>query len=111
MHFSGLKIKWNKLVNKMNKKGVPLPLIRDPKTGLGSVSLTLLFISFNLVIIGLVGKWVEKMGGFDIGQALNLFYACAALYFGRNISPSSSSSSQEEDQELEDSQSEDSDRS
>jgi len=85
MNFTSIKKFWLSLTNKMNKYGVPLPMIRDPKTGLGSVSLTLLFISFNVVLIGLVGKWVEKLGGFDVSQALNLFYACAALYFGRNI--------------------------
>lgn len=85
MGINDFKVAWCKFANKMNKYGVPIPMIRDPKTGLGSVSLTLLFISFNVVLIGLVGKWVEKLGGFDVGQALNLFYACAALYFGRNL--------------------------
>lgn len=85
MNLSDMKQKWCDFVSKMNSKGVPLPMIRDPRTGRGSVSLTLLFISFNVVLVGLVGKWVEKLGGLDLSQALNLFYACAALYFGRNL--------------------------
>lgn len=80
------KQKWLDFVGKMNSKGVPLPMIRDPKTGLGSVSLTLVFISFNMVLVGLVGKWSKELDGIDLNQALNLFYACAALYFGRNMS-------------------------
>ncbi len=86
MSLNDIKQKWCEFVAKMNAKGVPLPMVRDPKTGLGSVSLTLVFISFNVVLVGLVGKWVEKLGGLDLSQALNLFYACAALYFGRNLS-------------------------
>lgn len=61
-------------------------MIRDPKTGVGSVSLTLVFLSFNAVLVGLVGKWSKSLDGIDLNQALNLFYACAALYFGRNLS-------------------------
>ena len=77
--------KWKEFVNKMNELGVPLPLIRDPKTGKGSVSLTLVFISFNTVLAGMIGKMSGFLGGVDLSQALNLFIASAALYFGRNL--------------------------
>lgn len=76
---------WSQLNNKLNKYGIPLPTIRDPLTGKGSISLTLVFISFNAVLVGLVGKWSGALGGVDIAQALNLFYACAALYWGRKF--------------------------
>lgn len=80
-----IKDTWSKFVNHLNSRGIPLPTIRDPKTKEGSVSLTLVFISFNVVLIGLVGKWAGALGGIDLNQALNLFYACAALYWGRKI--------------------------
>lgn len=86
MSIDELKEKWKSWVGKMNAAGVPLPTIRDPKTGKGSVSLTLTFISFNMVLLGLIGKASGFLGGVDISQALNLFYACAALYWGRKIS-------------------------
>ncbi len=86
-----LKKKWFDFVAKMNSRGVPLPTIRDPKSGKGSVSLTLVFVSFNVVLVGLVGKWAGALGGIDLTQALNLFYACAALYFGRKFQRGSSS--------------------
>lgn len=73
----------------MNRFGIPVPLVRDPKTGMGSVSLTLVFISFNAVLIGLVGRWSGFFGGIDINQALNLFYACSALYWGRKFTKDS----------------------
>lgn len=76
---------WKRTVNRFNSQGIPLPTIRDPQTGKGSVSLTFVFISFNMVAVGVVGKWSGALGGIDIAQALNLFYACAALYWGRKF--------------------------
>jgi len=75
--------KWAKLVSNFNKYGLPAPTIRDPKTGLGSISLTLVFVSSIFVIIGIVGKWSNKFGTIDVGTALEFFYASSALYFGR----------------------------
>ncbi len=69
-----------------NVNGVFLPMICDPKSGKGSVSLTLVFISFNLCVAGIIGKWAGKLGGVDTSQAINLFMICAGLYFGRNLS-------------------------
>jgi hypothetical protein len=80
--------KWNNFVSACNSKGIPIPLARDPKTGQGSVSLTMLFLSFNMVIVGLIGKYSKMLEGVDIGQALNLFTICSALYFGRKLSSS-----------------------
>lgn len=77
--------KWKSLIVLMNSKGVPMPTIRDPKTGIGSVSLTLVFVSSIMVIIGLIGKWSKSLGEIDVNSALQFFYASAALYFGRNL--------------------------
>lgn len=73
-----------KLVLMCNSYGIPLPLARDPKTKTGSVSLTLVFISSVMVLLGLVGKWSGKLGVIDINNALEFFYASSFLYFGRN---------------------------
>lgn len=75
--------KWTKLVDKMNSRGVPLPTVRDPKTGVGSISLTLVFVSSIFVILGIVGKWSRIMGDIDMGNAMEFFYTSCALYFGR----------------------------
>lgn len=101
MDLSNFKKKWSDFISKMNEMGVPLPTVRDPKTGKGSISLTLVFLSFNIVLIGLVGKWAGALGGIDLTQALNLFYACAALYWGRKFQSGNSSLG---DQEPKDSQ-------
>lgn len=73
-----------KLVLTCNSYGIPLPLVHDPKTGSGSVSLTLVFVSSVMVLLGLVGKWSGKLGVIDINNALEFFYASSFLYFGRN---------------------------
>ena len=44
----------------LNKKGIPIPTVRDPKTQRGSVSLTLVAISSGLVIVGCVNKLFGK---------------------------------------------------
>lgn len=75
--------KWVKLVDRMNGKGVPLPTVRDPKTGMGSISLTLVFISSIFVIVGIVGKWAKIAGDIDMNNAMEFFYTSCALYFGR----------------------------
>jgi cobalamin synthase len=72
-------------LHKLNEKGVPLPMMRDPRTGLGSVSLTMLFISFNVVLLGLIGKW-SKLLDIDVQQAIYWFMVCAGLYFSRTLS-------------------------
>ena len=77
MSIKDLSNAWKAFTGRLNKYGVTLPSIRDPKTGRGSISLTLVFISFNMVLVGVVGKWSGALGGIDIAQALNLFYACA----------------------------------
>lgn len=68
----------------MNSKGIPVPMIRDPKSG-ASVSLTLMFISFNIWLVSIIGKAAGALGGMDPNQTLNMFMACAGLYFGRKF--------------------------
>lgn len=85
-----IKEKWNKFLKKMNMEGLTLLFIKDPKTGKSSVSLTMLLISFVLVILGILNKENSSFN-IDVNQALSLFYACSALYFGRKFSSGESS--------------------
>lgn len=73
------------VIEKGNTLGIPLPMVKDPKSGKGSVSLTLVFLSFNLVFFGLIGKVTRLIGDVDMTNALWLFGICTSLYFGRNI--------------------------
>lgn len=71
---------------KLNSYGIPLPLLHDPKVNGPSVSLTMMFISFNVVLIGLIGKWSKALDGVDVQQAIYWFMITAGLYFGRQLS-------------------------
>lgn len=77
--------KLKEFINSLNSKGIPIPMIRDPKTGMSSVSLTLLFLSSLYVQVGLIGKYSKLLDGIDLNQALNFFLISAGLYFGRNL--------------------------
>lgn len=90
MTVQGLKEKWIELSKKLNEKGIPIPLIRDPKLGQGSVSLTLVFLSFNMWLLSVIGKIAGHLGGVNTNDCLNMFLACAGLYWGRKFQQSDS---------------------
>jgi hypothetical protein len=75
--------KIQEILAKLNQQGIHIPTISDPATGKGSVSLTMLIISFNFCLISMAGKWSGYFGTIDPSQAINLFMVCAGLYFGR----------------------------
>lgn len=77
--------KWKQFVRDMNQKGIPVPTIRDPKTGFGSISLTLVFISSVIVIAGILGKTAGMLGGLDMNTAMEFFWTATSLYFGRQF--------------------------
>lgn len=92
MTIQDIKKKWISFVRKMNSHGVPVPTIRDPKTGLGSISLTLLFMASTWVQLGLFNKFAHAFGDINLDQAMQFFYASSALYFGRKFTSKDSSS-------------------
>jgi len=69
----------------LNEKGIPLPLLRDPKTDGPSVTLTLMLISFALAAGALVGKFSKLLGDLDTSGANYLFLTTAGLYLGRKM--------------------------
>ena len=73
---------WNKFVNSMNEKGIPVPLFRYK--GEGNPAFTLLGISTILVVTGIVGKWAGKLGGIDMNMAMQFFTTSVALFFGHS---------------------------
>lgn len=77
--------KWKQFVRDMNAKGIPVPTIRDPKTGFGSISLTLVFLSSVIIIAGIIGKSAGALGGLDMNMAMEFFWTSTALYFGRQF--------------------------
>jgi hypothetical protein len=81
-----LKKLQDRITELCTKKGVPVVIFRDPVTQQPSASFTLLAVSSGLVIFGLINKIAKLVEGVDIDNALQFFYACAGLYFGRKLS-------------------------
>lgn len=91
----------NKLLeflNWANSKGFPIPLLRDPKTQIGSISFTFLWLSGTIIMLGLLGKWTKFLD-IDLTNALTFFGVCSGLYFGRNLGPSNSKTNEKVDNE------------
>lgn len=80
-----LKELQRKLIDWCTKQGIPVPILRDPISQKPSASFTLLVVSSGLVIFGLLNKVAKLVDGVDIENALQFFYACAGLYFGRKL--------------------------
>lgn len=75
-----------KFIDRLNARGIPLPLVRDPKTGRGDIALTLVFLSSIWVQMGIIGKYSKYFDTIDISSAINWFTVCAGLYWARKIS-------------------------
>lgn len=73
------------LLENLNKKGIPFPMMRDPKTGEGSVSLTMYWISFNICILTLAGKVANLAGGIEYANTLWLLGITGGMYLGRKF--------------------------
>lgn len=92
--------KIKQFILKLNVYGIPVPLLRDPKSKGPSVSLTLLFISSLFVEAGLIGKFTKLLDGIDINQAINWFLICSGLYLGRSLSTKSVTSNTDKDENV-----------
>jgi len=77
--------KIKEVVRKLNEKGIPLPMLRDPKTGQASVTFTMMVLSFNTALLGQLGKFTQLLGETDMTSAMSLFVATSALYLGRKF--------------------------
>lgn len=59
--------KWTEFINKMNKYGVPVPVVRDPRTGKGSITAALVVFSaglFGFCILFILASTIAKWAGF-----------------------------------------------
>lgn len=66
MKLSDLKDKWIDFVNRMNKYGIPVPVVRDPKTGKGSITAALVVFSaglFGFCILFMLASAIAKLAG------------------------------------------------
>lgn len=82
MNLNNISQKWKNFVVQMNDKGVPVPLLRYK--GQGNPALTVFMVSSMLVVVGIVGKWAGHLGGIDMNNAMQFFYASSTLFFGHS---------------------------
>jgi hypothetical protein len=75
--------KLKELLAAMNSKGIPVPMVRDPKTGVGSITATMVVASFGVCIVLLAGKAANLLGGIDYDNALWLLGLTSSTYLGR----------------------------
>lgn len=80
---------WDKLksyIQKANELGIPIATVRDPATGRGSISATLVVLSSIALLASLVTTKVSNSGAFE------MFLASCSLYFGRKLTTKSGTS-------------------
>ena len=70
---------------KMNQEGFPLPTLKDPSTGKGSITLTMFWVSFNIAILTLAGKVVKITGDVQYDNVLWLLGITGSFYLGRKM--------------------------
>lgn len=75
--------KLKELAKTMNSKGIPLPMVTDPVTGRGSVTITMVVVSFGACLLLLLGKVSEVVGGTNYEDALWLLGISLGAYLGR----------------------------
>lgn len=75
--------KIKEIINKMNEKGVPVPMIRV--NGNPSLTATMVLLSFNTCLLGQVGKISGFLGGIDLTQSNYLLGITLAAYLGRRM--------------------------
>lgn len=80
-----IKEKLYKVLSYLNQKGFPLPTLRDPKTGNGSITLTMFWISFNIAIVTLAGKISKVFGEINYNDVLWLLTITGGMYLGRKM--------------------------
>jgi len=93
--------KWREFVDKMNSAGIPLPMVRDPKTKEGSVTVSLVVMSSflcTLTIGMMLASIISKLTGYFIVNdstmnmmreafysSIQLFIASLGGYLGRKF--------------------------
>ena len=74
------------IIQRMNQLGIPVPVARDPSTGRGSVTFTLVVVSGGIVLIGLLNSAASLFKGVDMTSALYWHGMSLATYLGRRSS-------------------------
>ena len=77
--------KIKKIIEDLNKKGIPVPVFRDNVSGKPSITYTLFYITGFICILSLIGKFVSKVTTVDFDSAKELVIVFGSLYLGRKV--------------------------
>lgn len=77
--------KIKEMILNSHEKGIPLPMLRDPKTNQPSVTLTMFVVSFTVSVTTLVGKITELLGSVEYSNTLWLLSITGGMYLGRKF--------------------------
>lgn len=77
--------KLKELFARWNELGIPLPMVRDPLTGKGSVTLSMVVTAFFFNILSLGGKMAGAFGNLDTSAASYLLITSLTAYLGRKL--------------------------
>ena len=78
--------KIKQFIQKINERGIPLPLLRI--NGVPTFTGTMTFICFNTCLLGQFIKVAKVLGEIDLTQANYLFLMCLGTYLGRRMQTS-----------------------
>lgn len=77
--------KVKQVLSDANQSGVPVPTVRDPQTGKGSFTATMLVISFGASVLLLLGKITHYVGDVEYANVLWLLGISLSAYLGRKF--------------------------
>lgn len=79
--------KWESFVVMLSNNGIPVLVLKDPKTKEPSITFSMLIVSFVICCLALIGKLSSSptIQSIDFNNSFNLFLACAGLYWGRKL--------------------------
>ncbi len=84
--------KWKMVVSWASARGIPLPLLRNPKHQEASITFTMVVISYIMCAL----STADLFKTINFEHSFELFMAVSALYFGRNFQKNKMSLNKEE---------------
>lgn len=74
-----------KILKSMNENGIMFPVVHDPVSKRGSITCTMVIVSFGICVIGVIGKVSKVLDGVDLTAAHSLLVISLSAYLGRKL--------------------------
>lgn len=73
------------LLLSLNEKGILFPVVHDPASKRGSITATMVVVSFGICALGVIGKASKLLGEIDLTAAHSLLVISLSAYLGRRM--------------------------